>query len=135
MAITCGIIPPVVKIYTSYFGKSKALAKSHPDYVQVAICGKMMFPWKGLRYKKLAPKIGFFTEWKKNHDNDYYVSRFNEEVLAPLTRDAVLKELAALVGGDDKTIVLMCYEKPQDFCHRHLVARWLGNDVKELEFA
>lgn len=31
-------------------------------------------------------------------------------------------------------IVLLCYEKPTDFCHRHLVAQWLienGFECKE----
>jgi len=122
-----------MRILTSYFGISKKIASSHPDFVQVAICGKMMFPWSGLRYTKLAPKIGFFTEWKKNHDNDFYIKHFNDEVLATIDRDDVKKELADLVGGDDKTVVLMCYEKPTDFCHRHLVSKWLCNDDKSHE--
>lgn len=29
----------------------------------------------------------------------------------------------------------MCYEKPEDFCHRHLAAAWLNaNCVKCLEY-
>jgi len=123
-----------MKIATSYFGK---LRKLPSDHVPVAICGKMMFPWSGLRYTKLAPKIGFFTEWKKNHDNDFYIKHFNEEVLATLDPITVYKEIAAFVNDDSKTAVLMCYEKPSDFCHRHLVAEWLSKglscEVKELE--
>lgn len=26
----------------------------------------------------------------------------------------------------DTHICLICYEKPSDFCHRHLVAEWLN---------
>lgn len=36
-----------------------------------------------------------------------------------------------------KEICLICYEKPSDFCHRHLVADWLnknGVKCKEYEF-
>lgn len=29
-------------------------------------------------------------------------------------------------GHDD--IALICYEKPSDFCHRHLVAQWLRDN-------
>ena len=119
-----------MKIYTSYFGACRRLPT---DFVQVAICGKMLFPWSGLRYTKLAPRIGFFTEWKKNHDNDYYIRHFNDEVLSKLTPEGVRKDLAELAGRDDRTVVLLCYEKPGDFCHRHLVAQWLGDDVKEWE--
>ena len=34
-------------------------------------------------------------------------------------------------------IAIICYEKPFDFCHRHLVADWLQNrgfDVEEYKF-
>jgi len=34
--------------------------------------------------------------------------------------------------------VMVCYEKPEDFCHRHIVAQWLqettGTVVTELQF-
>ena len=33
-------------------------------------------------------------------------------------------------------IALICYEKPSEFCHRHLVADWLkeyGIEVEELK--
>lgn len=118
-----------MRIFTSYFGKLRKLPKG---YVPVAICGKMMFPYSGLRYTKLAPKIGFFTEWKKTGDNDYYIKHFNDEVLSSLDRETVRREISELVGKDAEAAVLMCYETPEKFCHRHLVARWLGDDVTEL---
>lgn len=43
----------------------------------------------------------------------------------------------ALSKEDNVNIVLLCYEKPEDFCHRHLVADWLNSskilpyDIKE----
>ena len=111
-----------MEIYTSYFAKVKSLPK---DIVPIAICGGIPFYWKGLWYKKVAPRVKFFTEWKQNHDNDFYVEHFNEEVLAKHTPDEVVSELFALANGTDK-ICLICYEKPGDFCHRHLVADWLN---------
>jgi len=110
-------------IYTSYFGSLKRLPA---DFVPVAICGKMVFPWHGLRYPKLAPKKCFFDVWKKTHDNGYYVSHYEHQVLAALDRNEVIRELRELVGDDSKTICLVCYETPDKFCHRHLVAKWLG---------
>lgn len=118
-----------MRICTSYFGKLKKLPQ---NYVPVAICGKMVFPYTGLRYTKLAPKIGFFSEWKKNHDNDYYIKHFNVEVLSSLDKDTVRREIEEMVGKAAEAAVLMCYETPDKFCHRHLVAEWLGDDVKEL---
>lgn len=118
-------------IYTSYFGKLKSL----PDHIiPISICGKAPNWYKGLQYKKLAPKYDFFMEWKKNHDNDYYIKCFNEQVLSELNPLQVLNELYNL--SKDKDIALICYEKPNDFCHRHLVAEWLnknGIECKEWE--
>jgi len=111
-----------MEIYTSYFAKTKKLPK---DIVPIAICGGIPFYWKGLWYKKVAPKKGFFLEWKKTHDNGYYISHFEHEVLNGLNPDEVVSELFELAGGAEK-IALICYENPDEFCHRHLVADWLN---------
>lgn len=129
-------------IYTSYFAKLKSL----PDNViPISICGKAPDWYKGLQYKKLAPKYDFFMKWKENHDNDYYVKCFNEQVLDKLNAEQVVKELDNLLlnqtvtidyNGDPKEvprIALICYEKPSDFCHRHLVADWLNKNGFECE--
>jgi hypothetical protein len=131
-------------IYTSYFAKLKFL----PEHIiPISICGKAPDWYKGLQYKKLAPKYDFFMKWKENHDNDYYIKCFNEQVLDRLNAEQVIKELDSLLlnqtttidySGDLKEvprIALICYEKPSDFCHRHLVADWLNkNDIKCEEY-
>lgn len=61
-------------------------------------------------------------EWKETHDNAYYVEHFEREVLDELDADTEFKILSALSGG--RTFALICYERPGDFCHRHLVADW-----------
>ena len=33
----------------------------------------------------------------------------------------------------DIDIALLCYEKPDDFCHRHLVADWLNKNGYKCE--
>ena len=43
----------------------------------------------------------------------------------------MLQELSAMTGGQD--FALVCYEKPGDHCHRHLVAEWLGFDPDSIE--
>jgi hypothetical protein len=123
-------------IYTTYFANLKKLPDS---IVPISICGKAPDWYKGLQYKKLAPKYGFFMEWKKNHDNNYYIKHFNEEVLNTLNSREVILDLLSMTGNIKGLnylphIALVCYEKPTDFCHRHLVAEWLRNDgydVKE----
>lgn len=126
-------------IYTSYF----AQIRNFPDNViPISICGKAPAGYKGLQYKKVAPKYGFFMEWKKNHDNDFYIEHYEKEVLATLNPRGVVDELYDKLSDDLKAIIkaegtykarsqkvhiaLICYEKPGDFCHRHLLADWLS---------
>lgn len=127
-------------LFTSYFGKLKSLPKS---IIPISICAKTPEWYKGPQYKKLAPKYDFFMEWKKNQDNNYYVKCFNEQVLSNLEPFHVYKNLydiaqdfvASLPEDDTRKklheigtpycVALICYEKPEDFCHRHLVADWL----------
>ena len=116
-------------IYTSYFANLKKI----PDTITlIAICGKVTQFYTGLTYKKLAPKYSFFVVWKQTHDNDYYIQQFQNLVLDKLNADDVVAELKSL--SKTKDFVLVCYEKPTDFCHRHLVAKWLrenGYDCDE----
>ena len=115
-------------IYTSYFAKLRSL----PDYiVPVSICGKAPEWYQGLQYKKLAPKYDFFMEWKRNKDNDFYIKCFQEQVLDKLNPTDVILDLSKMVYGynvGENDIALICYEKPSDFCHRHLVADWFNKN-------
>ena len=115
-------------IYTSYFAKLKYLPK---DIVPISICGKSPEWYKGIQYKVLAPKYKFFMEWKKNKDNDYYIEHFQKKVLDTLEVETVINRLYELSEGKD--ICLLCYEKPNDFCHRHLVSNWLKENKIECE--
>lgn len=118
-------------IYTCYFAKLKVLPDS---IIPISICGKAPDWYKGQQYKKLAPKYGFFSKWKENHDNAYYIECFQKEVLDTLSAPKVVNELYSLVQDNTKDIALICYEKPDDFCHRHLIADWLkknGIECKE----
>lgn len=112
-------------IYTTYFAQLRNLPK---NIIPISICAKAPSWYNGLQYKKLAPKYDFFMEWKKNHDNDYYIKCFNEQVLGALNATDVILDLSKMTynfNGGESDICLVCYEKPDDFCHRHLVAQWL----------
>ena len=123
-------------IYTSYFAKLRSL----PDYiVPISICGKAPEWYQGLQYKKLAPKYDFFMEWERNKDNNFYIKYFQEQVLDKLNPIDVTLDLSKMAYGNigEKDIALICYEKPSDFCHRHLVADWFNKNgvcCKELVF-
>lgn len=140
-----------MKIYTSYFAKAGKFDSE--KYALIGIAGKSPTGWKmakthpGLEYKRLAPSWDIWKTWhdamekasspeEKEQACQIYTDRFNKEILGNLNAEFVLWDLFDLAG--DKDIVLICYEKPGDFCHRHLVADWLNKtnlvEVEEYEF-
>lgn len=114
-------------MFTGYFAKLKDYQKA--DLTPISIAGKCPSWYHGAEYKKLAPVWSFFSEWKNGShkgDNEYYIKNFNELVLDKLDPAQVIKELEEFTGVSKDKIILLCYEKPSDFCHRHLVADWFN---------
>lgn len=60
-----------------------------------------------------------------------YIRVYETEVLNNLSPNAVVYELTKMADGHD--VVLLCYEKASDFCHRHLVADWFNRAGYECE--
>ena len=114
----------MAEVYTSYFANLKNL----PDnFCPISICGKVPDWYDGIQFKILAPKYSFFKVYEETHDKDYYIEHFQNEVLGTrLNPHLILNRLYEL--ADRKIPCLICYEKPGDFCHRHLVAEWLQNN-------
>lgn len=119
-------------IYTTYFAKLKSLPK---HIIPIAICGKAPNGYNGPSYRVVAPKYDFFMQWKATGDNDYYIKCFKEQVLDTLNPARVVADLYYQIGMAPCScdIALVCYEKPTDFCHRHLVAEWLREHGYECE--
>lgn len=116
-----------MKIYTSYFGNLKNIPLI---LTPISIAGKKPDWFEGKEYKSLAPKYWFFQQYKSGEISDQiYTFYYQQEVLRKLNPVIVREQLASLSKNSD--IVLLCYEKPLEFCHRHLAARWLGEDVDE----
>ena len=128
-------------VFTTYFAQLRNLPS---NVIPISICARAPQWYSGIQYKKLAPKYDFFMEWKQNHDNDYYVEHFSSEVLELLDVRRVMNELQVALPDEVKVqmqapfwsskdwhVALVCYEKPSDFCHRHLVADWLRQNGYE----
>ncbi len=77
-------------------------------------------------------KIDFaeYAKLKEENQNDY-IQKFYEKVLKPQDPAQVFEELG-------ENAVLVCFEKPTEFCHRFLVASWLemslGVKIEEAGF-
>jgi uncharacterized protein (DUF488 family) len=107
---------------TSYFDK----IQNNPNVVSIA--GRCPDWFIGKQYKKLAPKYWFFKKFKDKNDIRYldqkfYIEMYMCEVLNKLDALEVYNDL-----GEDA--ILTCWEKPEEFCHRHVVANWLNNKLK-----
>ena len=113
-------------MYTGYFAKLKKYQEA--GLVPVSIALKTPDWYHGLEYKKLAPNWDILSAWKSGEhkgDIDYYTKHF-EEVLDTLRPEGVIIELKQF--GLLQDIILLCYEKPESFCHRHIVANWLNKN-------
>lgn len=104
-------------IYTSYF----AFTKNIPIRHLVAISGGAPDGFSGGKYRTLAPKRDWWQQW---HDeklsNEWYIQKYYETVLSKLNPADVLRDL------DNK--IILCWEKPGTFCHRHLISDWLNKN-------
>ena len=115
-------------LYTGYFAQAKKYLDR--DLVCVSIAGKAPFYYKGLEYKTLAPKYSFFIQYKNGEiDEEGYVSEYYRLVLNNLDSQKVLEDIDRLTHCAD-SVVLLCYEKPGDFCHRHLVGKWITDNTE-----
>ena len=120
-------------MFTSYFANIENLPK---DVIPVAISQKVPAFYKGLRYMKLAPKESILQEWKETHDDIDYIGQYTTLILDKQIPSNAIFELEKLAGTSSEKICLLCYEKPKDFCHRHLVSDWFkrsGFNCKEYE--
>lgn len=114
-------------MYTGYFARLNNYRLA--GLIPVAICGVSPEWYDDNKYTKLAPKKDFFLEWKYGShkgDNDYYIHNFIDKVLNKLDCKSVVDDLTRF--GDINKIVLLCYETPKEFCHRHLVAKWFSDN-------
>jgi len=73
--------------------------------------------YKGRRYPALAPKKNML----KGLSREEYTRRYSR-ILAGLDPQRVWNDL-----GEDA--ILLCWERPGEFCHRRLVAEWLEQNL------
>ena len=92
--------------------------------------------FKGKAIPQLAPKKGFWTIYDSNigkideeTNNKYYIQEYYKQVLSKADIQELLK--------NEKDPILLCYEKGQNFCHRHILAEYIelmyGIEVKDIK--
>lgn len=111
-------------MFTGYFARIRLYTRS--NLIPVSIARYTPRWYLGKCYNELAPSKELLKLYNLHHiTNDEYTTKFLE-YLHTLDVDTVLRDLQLI--GNLNDIILICYEKPSDFCHRHLVAKWLEDN-------
>lgn len=107
-------------IYTSYFANVDKI----PNHIFKISIARYSDRFPDIpRYEPLMPSKQLLMFIKRGIYNNYqYTKKFNS-YLCGLDADSVVEDLFKLSNGRD--VVLLCYETPDQFCHRQLVAKWL----------
>lgn len=82
-----------------------------------------------LTFDKLAPSSDLLWKFKKNGCEATFTKEF-KAYLNGLNKKEIIDELVSL---SEKELVLVCYETGSAFCHRHIVADWLSEELGEIE--
>ena len=122
-----------MSIHTSYFANMKKIQKEHPEEVFISVAGYSPKWFKVGFLPELAPKKWWWKIWydsfKDNLESDeskaWYIEKYKSTVLELLDTEKILLKLGSEYQIAD--ITLLCYETPEKFCHRHLIADWLNN--------
>ena len=113
-----------MKIYTGNFANVKKYRAANFTPISIARFSRYFV---GEKMLNLAPS----PEMLKMNYKDY-LANFRP-ILTKLNPNDILKEIESL--SENKDVVLCCFEKAEDFCHRHLVSAWLNKflDYKIIE--
>jgi uncharacterized protein (DUF488 family) len=114
-----------MKIYTSYFGNAKKLRERGILIISIALYNP--------RYLNIDGSLRQFNPTKEmlSESLSQYIPKY-KEILKCVDVKKTMDELLKISGGKD--VALCCYETPDKFCHRHIVANFLnekGYEVKE----
>lgn len=107
-----------MNIYTSNYRASRALSET--DYLLVSISRRSPKHWAGAQCKDFAPSSSLLAQYHRGMSEVEYTDRYRQEIDELSDFYSVFVQLAKLAKGRD--IVLLCYEKKGDFCHRHILS-------------
>lgn len=107
------------KIFTSYFGQLKSLAKN--GIIPISIARYSPGYYKGYTLLEVAP-----TGAMLKMDEEAY-RRAYAEILRHVDANKLLRAIEGI--GRGRNVALLCYEKPGELCHRRLLAEWIQKSV------
>ena len=117
---------------TSYYAKYSRLPKEEKDkYIPIAISTTIPKWFTECEYHLCELSPSSESVFKLKHGK-MEISEFTLEYIDKLRHwvkiDDILDEAKEIESSEDKEIVFLCYEKSDDFCHRHLLRDFLNNN-------
>lgn len=122
-----------MNIKTGYFAKWRYYESL--GYTLVGITRNPPKGYKGINLVDLSPSSGLLYRYKSGQVSwDFLKSEYLDYLNK--NRDLIINKLNSVFDSGLSNIVLCCYEKSEDNCHRHLLAKFLeenfGIEVEEL---
>ena len=122
------------KIYTSYFAKIKqgrgmkiSVARYNPKWLNAFDISYRMY--------SLAPSHKLLRDYKNGLGWEVYKERYTNEIKGSERAIEDIKEIIEIIRNNID-VTLYCYEKPEDNCHRHLLAEFfniMGFETEEIK--
>ena len=110
-------------IYTGYYSKIKEYADSGLTLLSISRT-KPEFAKSCIDIPQLFPSDKILWDHKKGKIDDMeYTSKYLDQ-LNELGVDRIIKMIQ--IFGDD--VVLLCWESPEKFCHRHILADYINKN-------
>lgn len=108
-------------IYTSYYARARYIKDA--VLIQVSNSAPMNVDYT------IRPAIPAWAIVSAHKNKQITDKEYTERYLADTNFAAVKAKLDAIqAANQDKDIILLCYEKPGNFCHRHILAEKLNED-------
>lgn len=119
-----------MKIYTSYYGNLRKLGTTGILPIGISLGVPNFF--KGHKMMYLAPTRAMLNSLIPQEE---YTKMYREQILSKVSLDTLREDLSIITRGQNVDVALLCWEKPGDFCHRHLFAEWMkemtGYEIEE----
>lgn len=120
-------------IWTGYYAQMKKYKQA--DLVPVSIAYLTPVWYEGETCFELAPSRKLLKGYKAGEiTQKEYIKQYRDFLKTVKWGEVIEKLFTISDHHDGKDLVLCCYEKPSDFCHRHLLAEYLtdhGMDIQE----
>lgn len=118
------------KVYTGYFAQTKKYVEKGFIPVSIALFTPSFF--NGECWEDFSPTTEMLRDVKSSGDKEVFTKRYLE-LLQSIPKEDI-EELREITK--EANYVMLCYEKYPDFCHRHILAKFLveehGFEVEEV---